>query len=243
MKTPTRILLALALAPLWGIPNAVAVEDGYVPCRVHQNTRPNFPIRLLHQGVLHGATTLVLEISPEGKVTDHLVTSYTHPDFASSVQYALKDWTFEPGTHNSRPIISMVTIEFEFTTSGVITYEKHPTSLRLDEYLDRKYAYFAHGPESLDRKPVLLTRTAPVYPEAWIAQGRRGAISVRFYIDETGKPRLPMPAPGSDDFLAASAMQALKQWRFEPPLVNGQPALAYAEQVFVFDSAVADSRL
>lgn len=243
MKTPTRILIALALAPLWGIPNAVAVEDGYVPCRVHENTRPHFPIRLLHQGVLYGATTLVLEISPEGKITDQLITSYTHPDFAAVVLYVLKDWTFEPGTHNGQPIISLVTIEFEFTTNGVITYEKHPTSLRLDDYLDRKYAYFAHGPETLDRKPVLLTKTAPVYPEAWMAQGRRGAITIRFFIDETGKPRLPMAAQGSDDLLAASAMQALKEWRFEPPLANGRPALAYAEQVFVFGSPVADARL
>ena len=73
------------------------------------------------------------------------------------------------------------------------------------------------------------------------ANAIEGAIVVEFYIDETGRPRMPVAVAPSDSFLAAAAVFAIKQWRFAPPKHRGQPVLAHAMQTFVFKAPLAPS--
>jgi TonB family protein len=240
MKPSVVLLFAFAIASgLSGAETAPAPD--YVPCHVVRKIPGHFPIRLEQQGVKQGEASLVLEIATDGTISDLLVTSYTHPEFGAEAARTARAWTYAAGILRGRPVISVLTIDFEFTVTGMSVYERHPDSLRMDDYFARKYAYYARGPESLDAKPKALVTAAPVYPEAWIAQGHRGSVAVRFYIDETGKPRMPIATDSADPLLAASAIAAVQKWQFAPPLARGQPVLAYAEQVFVFEPALTDA--
>jgi TonB family protein len=241
MKTPALLVIAFAFASVVRAGEVSSAAD-YVPCRVVQKTPGHFPIRLLQQGVKQGEASIVLEIGPDGKITDQLVTSFTHPEFGKEAARIVREWTFAPGLLKGRPIISVATIDFEFTVNGMSVYERHPDTLRMDDYFAKKYAYFPHGLDSLDARPTARATAAPVYPEAWIAQGHRGSVTVRFYIDETGKPRMPVASEGADPLLAASAIAAVQKWQFAPPTAHGTPTLAYAEQVFSFEPALTDSR-
>jgi outer membrane biosynthesis protein TonB len=59
-------------------------------------------------------------------------------------------------------------------------------------------------------------------------------VSVDFFIDETGSVRMPAVSANDDVHLTALAIDALRQWKFEPPTHNGRPVLAKAVQVFNF---------
>lgn len=231
----TFLLLSALVVPVDAASGpAMAVPGGYVPCKAHQNVSAAFPIRALQDGVLRGESSMVLEIDSTGKVTDKLTTSYTNRIFADEMERTVDKWTFDPGYVDGQPVISILNITFEFSVTGIVVYQKNPGALTWDPMADDQYVYYPHGMESLDRKPTATKLTSPIYPQEWITAGRRGSVTIRFYIDENGRTRIPTIVSNTDDLLARAAVAAVKEWQFEPPTQRGQPVLAHAEQVFVF---------
>ena len=58
-----------------------------------------------------------------------------------------------------------------------------------------------------------------------------------FLIDEEGRVRLPAVSRATNEAneeLAAAAVTAVTQWRFEPPTAKGKPVLVRAQQDFAF---------
>lgn len=241
--TPLAVfVLASAFAPMASAAtNTAPAEPDYAPCRVHQKSHAVFPVRLLEQGITQGEATIMLEIDTAGRVTDQLVTAYTHPEFAKEMQRTLAQWTFEPGRSRGQPVVSVMTATFEFTVKGVTVYERRFDAIRREDYVDREYAYAARSPDALDGKPLATTAPAPIYPKAWMDAGRRGTVTVQFYIDEEGRPRMPIVTSDSDSYLASAAAAAVREWRFQPPMAKGKPVLVQAEQVFVFEPKLANS--
>ena len=93
----------------------------------------------------------------------------------------------------------------------------------------------AESMKRLDRTPAPTHVVPPVYPQEWSDRGIAGAATVEFFIDETGQARIPFVIAADQPLLGAAAVAAVMQWRFEPPLRNGNPVLVRAQQVFTFD--------
>jgi TonB family protein len=249
MKTTliTLLLLVSAFAPAAVGRDAMPTKSettpnaspDFVECKIHRNYWPLYPTRLLHQGVIRGEASVMVEVGTNGAVTDQLLVSYTHPDFGAEAMHAVSRWTFDPGRNQGEPVVSVLRINFEFTVQGVVVYDRFFDAIKTEDYLANKYAYFPHGPETLDAKPAIVTSSPPVYPKSWIDLGHKGHVTLRFFIDETGRPRIPIVVGQSDTFLSSAAAAAIKDWRFQPPRSAGKPVLAYVEQVFVFEPALA----
>jgi len=70
----------------------------------------------------------------------------------------------------------------------------------------------------------LLSQVPPVYPANLKQQGIAGTVMLRAIISKTGEPLNPVVInttvhPG----LAQAALEAVRQWRYQPTLLNGQP--------------------
>jgi TonB family protein len=70
----------------------------------------------------------------------------------------------------------------------------------------------------------LLSQVPPVYPANLKQQGIAGTVMLRAIISKTGEPLNPVVInttvhPG----LAQAALDAVRQWRYQPTLLNGQP--------------------
>ena len=70
----------------------------------------------------------------------------------------------------------------------------------------------------------LVKQVHPVYPAELKQQGITGTVILRAVISTTGEPLHPEVVnttvhPG----LAQAALDAVRQWRYEPTLLNGQP--------------------
>jgi protein TonB len=65
-------------------------------------------------------------------------------------------------------------------------------------------------------------RVDPVYPTLPRQLGRSGRVELRAVISEDGTIE-SLEAVSGDPMFFASAMQAVKQWRYTPTLLNGQP--------------------
>ena len=74
------------------------------------------------------------------------------------------------------------------------------------------------------RVPKKLQDVRPTYPDSMRAAGREGVVSLDAIIGEEGSVTSVRVVSGDvhPDF-AASAMEAVRQWRFSPTLLNGRP--------------------
>lgn len=201
---------------------------------IHRTVPLHYPMRMLREGVKHGEVRVLVQIDPAGKLTDSLAIAYTEPAFAEEVLQTIKQWRFEPLRRNGEVIGSVLELSVTFKIDGVVAVERMdaPQASQLSALGDDGYQ--SHGSRGLDRIPTPYRVVAPVYPPEWRAQGVGGLITVDFYIDETGGVRMPTVASNAQPLLGASAIAAVREWRFSPPVRRGQPALARVQQVFNF---------
>ena len=78
-------------------------------------------------------------------------------------------------------------------------------------------------------KPNVIHKPQPRYPQAARKNKVQGHVIVLAMIDQQGVPHAPMVmemSPGAEE-LAASAVDAVTAWRFEPATVDGRPVDVY----------------
>jgi TonB family protein len=135
------------------------------------------------------------------------------------------------------PVGTTIEIYFYFEARGVVVSTTTIDELeRATLFETGRYVYQPCSLRELDRIPTPLTTVAPVYPAELARKGVHGRVSVDFYIDETGVVRMPAVSPRDNSELTVLSLEALRQWRFEPPTRNGKPVLVKASQVFSFGS-------
>jgi TonB family protein len=93
----------------------------------------------------------------------------------------------------------------------------------------------------LDRIPLLLNAVTPRYAIEARDQGVRGTVEVQFFIDEKGTVRMPAVLQADRLDLAQMALEAVRQWKFEPPTHKGNPVMISAVQHFEFGTGVQSS--
>ncbi|MDO8745766.1 MAG: energy transducer TonB [Candidatus Brocadiaceae bacterium] len=85
----------------------------------------------------------------------------------------------------------------------------------LDESLEKAFSL-----ADIDQKPRAIFQAAPVYPA-----GKRAlevVVSVVFVVDPTGKVTNPSVEKSTDPAFEKPAVDAVKQWKFEPAIKAGQ---------------------
>jgi TonB family protein len=74
----------------------------------------------------------------------------------------------------------------------------------------------------------VIHRVPPTYPKEALAQGWSGPVELRATIDEHGAVR-EVEAVSGPPVLSRAAVDAVKQWRYEPSLLNGTPVQVETE--------------
>ena len=69
----------------------------------------------------------------------------------------------------------------------------------------------------------LIKQVHPVYPADLKEQGITGTVMLRAVISTTGEPLHPEVVNTVDPGLAQAALDAFRQWRYQPTLLNGEP--------------------
>jgi TonB family protein len=203
--------------------------------RVVRTVEPQFPDALLQRRIYEGEVRVVLLVDAEGRLADCLVTGYSHPLFAREAMEALGQWRFEPARRGGERIDVRTQMQIVFRATGMVV-----SLLPVDysaQFLRPRLAR-CHGarlrPGELDA-PVTAARTVPpLWPADWKTPTNEGRVTVDFYIDDEGRPRMPAVTQTDDEALNLPAVEALSQWRFLPPTRNGVPVLVRATQVFRF---------
>ena len=81
---------------------------------------------------------------------------------------------------------------------------------------------FAGGVAAPVKEPALVHRADPVYPVLAVSAGLEGTVILEAIVDRDGRVE-SLRVPRSQGVLDRAALDAVKQWRYSPVLLNGQP--------------------
>ena len=238
-----RRLLCLLFSMFAFATSSRSATTNYVPMKVIQTDDVVFPRRALEMGVTSGLVRVSVQVDEHGKLTDQLVTGYTHPALADAAVQALKRWRFEPAWMRGERRSATVDLNFEFENRGLVVVDLNAHSyaiLRDVQARPGAYSYGARTLRQLDAIPTPKKVVQPAVPGAAAQKQEPVVITVFFYIDEQGRVRMPAvgrEVSAEDDAFAAAAVDAVSQWEFEPPMSRGEPVLVAARQDIKFHPA------
>lgn len=234
MKT-SLLLLGLAWTaalPLSAVETAAPAGNRHL--EIIQTEPLLYPLNMKEDGVRTGTVKMILHVGADGRLVDYLLTAYTRKPFAETVERVIPKWKFEPEYVDGAPVASVFELSFDFRVDGLMVVQKRITDMFRGDSPDDHFDFQARSLKSLDAIPTPLHVVNPAYPKEWADQGIKGVVMVDFYIDETGKVRMPAALAGADPRLAGLAVDAVEQWQFSPPTCKGRPALVHVQQRFDF---------
>jgi TonB family protein len=179
---------------------------------------PKYPVQAL-AARMEGEVRLEAVVDPDGRARSFRVLRSLGPDLDAAATAAARLWRFKPGTVNSGPVRVAVPLSIEFRlqgTTGTILVEQ-----TLEQFAEGAYLDTTPGLT----KPEPISTPAPKYTSAAMNAAVEGDVVVDFVVlaDGTvGRARIAKslnPAYGLDD----EALATIRQWRFRPAELNGQP--------------------
>jgi protein TonB len=168
------------------------------PPKIVNMVEPVYPEDARKQGI-EGTVVLEATADIEGKVQAVKVLKGVDV-LNQAAMDAVKQWTYEPMMINGKPkpVVFTVTVRFSLKDKGLKTGAGEGTG------------------------PKVLKKVEPVYPEEARKKGLEGDVIVEATVDEAGKVKEAKVLRGVDG-LNQAALDAVKQWTYEPVVVDGKP--------------------
>lgn len=207
--------------------------------KVEATELPFVPASLRINGFRSGEVVVALRVLADGQLGEHLVLAATHRALIKPCLEALPKWRYTPARQDGQPVLAQLQVRIKFEQEGVIVVNRTVSDVitaKIEAIAGRPYDLAICPAAELDRPVEAITTVAPRYALEAEQDGVRGRVQVEFYIDENGDVRMPAVAPDTHPYLSTVAVEALRDWKFEPPTRGGRPVQVAAVQEFVFDA-------
>jgi TonB family protein len=171
---------------------------------------------------LQGQVILSVQINTSGEVDGVRLIS-GHPMLSPPAIEAVKQWTYKPYLLNGNPVAVETIVSLNFTLSddrGLV--EDAPVPKDSDPTQPGAAVPQRVRVSSGLSSGLLTFRVNPVYPPDAREQGIQGLVLMRVEIDQEGNVETVDLISG-DPLLAPAAIEAVKQWKYKPYLLNGNP--------------------
>ena len=163
--------------------------------------------------------TVVIEgkTDTEGNVVEVEILKGKHEILNQAAAEAVKQWKYEPMIIDGKARAIFFTVSCRFRLDPE---KKKDVTVKTAEAADEKSApIYAIG----DIKgPKLITKVEPVYPEEAKKNGIKGVVIIEATTNDEGDvidTNILRSVPGLDQ----AAIDALKQWKYEPMIISGKP--------------------
>lgn len=194
---------------LGGIVGSVPAGQLMPPPPIVKKVDPQYP-PLARQARISGIVKLGVVIATDGTVKEMNVMS-GHPLLVPSALDAVRQWTFHPP-----PRELSTYLDVPFTLPAV----NDPVGQAFDATRPLTPSRIKVGGNVQAAR--LVRKVDPVYPAQARAEGIQGEVTLQILIDKTGQVVQADPIEGNP-VLAAAAIDAVRQWAYQPTLLNGQP--------------------
>lgn len=189
-----------------------------------------FPYDELMSG-REGSAEVAFAVDVDGLPREITVRKASRPEFGHALAAAMAHWRFRPAIKGGQPSFALLSRAQQFLP-GPEDVLLGPSARRLREVLKNSKEDIVDY-NLLDVPPVPVVRVPPMYPEKFL--GKPGNTEIEFIIDREGQAQLPRIMSASAPEFGAAAAAAVAQWKFEPPLRNGQRVDARVRVPLVFN--------
>jgi TonB family protein len=234
-RLATTILLLIAFVSFVAaqvVPQRVRVSEGVAQGLLIKKVNPIYP-PLARQARIQGTVILQLQIDKAGGVQNVQLFS-GHPMLAPAAIEAVKQWKYTPYLLNGDPIAMETKARVNFTLSdepevrGIVgdapggLPEGQPGGLIQSPQPQTPGASNRVRISSRVSQALLVTKVAPQYPPDAKDQHIQGVVLLQAIIDKEGNVSKVQLISGHP-LLAPSAIEAVKQWKYKPYLLNRIP--------------------
>jgi len=185
---------------------------------------PSYP-PLAVQARISGIVRLLVTIQPNGSV-QHIQVVSGHPLFVPPTIEAVKQWTFEPP---AAEITTAIEVPFNLNDPNALAAQRNiaVNGAGLPGDTPRKSGGPMPAPSRIRiggnvQAAKLVQRVDPVYPATARAEQVQGDVVLMIVIAKDGTVESADPTDGNP-ILARAAVEAVKQWKYQPTLLNGEP--------------------
>lgn len=203
---------------------------------VIREEKPIFPPSLRNSKFYKGYTVIAFIVDTKGNPKDFVVLATTHNAFSRAAIIAVKRWKFEPAMLSGELRESRFVVRTKFVQEGWVVRQR--TAGWQDTKDDRSHLdmfYRVAEMHELDHDLIPVERVAPVYPQDMILFEENGKAVIEFFVDPEGQVHAPGVLVATNDQSGQAAMNALVNWRFEPPIKDGKRVWTRAIQPFAFE--------
>lgn len=212
----TLVLTSLAAAQQ-AAPQPITVDKAQMASQIIKKVNPVYP-PLARQARIQGQVILKVEITKSGDAENIQLVS-GHPMLAPSAIEAVRQWKYRPYLLNGEPVNVQTDVTVNFTLAdasspdtpsaqgGVPANIPFPQRIRVSQGVE-------HG--------LLVSKVQPQYPSEAKEQHIQGEVLLRVTIDKEGNVANIQAVSGPDGLVPAS-IEAVKQWKYRPYLLNGTP--------------------
>jgi len=160
------------------------------------------------------ATTVPVSllIDAEGRPLFPAIIQALDPRLGPAALASAATFRFQPGRRNGQPVAVRIQVPVVFPAS----------SERIHEL------------EGLGAPPLLVFRTAPVYPFDLKRREITGRVEIGFIVTASGKVEGMMVLSATHREFAEAAMAAIGQWRFKPGMIDGAAVNTRMRQPMAF---------
>jgi TonB family protein len=179
---------------------------------------------------LEGTVWLKVWIDESGRVTNATVQKSDTKVFESAAVAAVKQWKFKPAIAKGKPVSVWVSIPFRFKLEekGASAPVPGMPKAKLEPPVEDL---------KVDKEPEALKQINPKYPQKALKDRIEGTVTTKLWIDDLGNVVTAKVAKTDNDIFNEAAINAGKQWKFKPALLNGKPVAVWITVPFRFKIA------
>jgi TonB family protein len=182
--------------------------------------KPIYPIAA-DKDKLEGQVVVKAAISETGDVESVEVMS-GDPTLAQAATDAAKEWKFKPFIRNGKPAKVSTKLAFTFVFLEKVPDERPTASAAVSQETPPTLSLTTVRASLDGNHTMLVKRVEPDYPEIAKAARIQGTVMIFAVIGKEGTITVLHLISGHP-LLAPAALQAVKQWRYRPFVLNGQP--------------------
>jgi TonB family protein len=190
----------------------LTVGDAIQESRLIYKVNPIYPPLAIRARVM-GSVGLKIAVNEEGLVTDVQVID-GHPLLTDAAVNAVRQWRYSPTTLNGKPVSVIATVTVVFNLGDT----PPPNTI---------------GGNNPDIGSKLIRRVEPVYPELAKRSRVSGKVILEISVNEEGVVTDAQAIDGHP-LLNDAAVDAVRQWKYSPTLMNGKPVPVKATVTVVF---------
>ena len=195
----------------------IRVGGNVLESKLIHKVNPKYPEQAKSEGI-QGTVKLTVIINEEGFVYEIRTAPENNPILDEAAIEAIKEWKYSPTLLNGRPVpvMATVTVVFQLKDTPVPgEAQTVPSEIKAPGWEPIRV-----GADVQESK--LIHRIEPVYPELALKARVQGRVVLVITVNEEGFVT-DIRVTSGHPLINESAINAVRQWRYSPTLLNGVP--------------------